>query len=462
MMFLPILMLAIQQPPAEAAKWQTVELVSNDDLAVRLKVRKEAALFETGWVKLEFENKTKQPLHVTFRCSANAKLTPKGEHRAASVTLFPQFSDHDFGWKNANGSLATLAPGATAAGEELLPLAISNSLRLPPEKGQEVEAQIQMNLNFLEPRRPRLTTPRGGVAFAFTWKRPSDEQLKRARDEFIQILTTSPIERTALYNQRLHSLTGVPELHRDLPINQILAALNRFSDSGFRVDLYRALVLPRRNDPEVIAYYRERIKAGDRAALYDLLNDNFRIIPGKRQAEVIALWDKSFTDAAVSLYEQDPAKQDMAFAVLIRRSKEWSDDPKITGRLAAAVRKLYPIMDKKLEQLGQEDVQQLMRGIERLGKTRDKASLPWLKKTLALDYPTPFPPPMIHLPNYPTGSSVAHQSAMAVAEILDGDFTAMLQSIRQRQGNARATAGDVIAYANDRLERWESESKKSK
>lgn len=447
MFCLPVLMLLIQQPSADAAKWQTHELISNDDLAVRLKLRSEASIFEIGWIKLEFENKTRQPLQVTIRCSANAKASPAG-----SSLLFPSVTERELGGK--------LAPGVSIAGEELLAWAIANSLRMPPEKGQQVEARIQMRVNSFPPRRLKLMTPRDGVAFAFTWRRPGNEQLAKAREQLNQLLATAPIEQSSLYDQKLHALLAVPELHRDLPTNKVLEALNRFSGDTRRVDLYRALVLPRRKDAAVIGYYRDKIKTGDQAALSDLLHGDWRPIPGKPRAEEVALWDKSFTDAAVALYEQDPRKYELAFAVLQRRNREWSGDAKITARLAAAVHKLYPILDQKFDRLGKQEVEQLMRGIERLGKTRDQASLALLGKAMALDYPSPFPTPMIHFPNYPTGVSVAHQAASAVVEILDKDPHAMSQWIEQHRHKGQATPDDIIAYARDRLSRWEAEAKK--
>jgi hypothetical protein len=55
---------------------------------------------------------------------------------------------------------------------------------------------------------------------------------------------------------------------------------------------------------------------------------------------------------------------------------------------------------------------------------------------------------------------VAHQAATAVVEILDPDPHAMTNWIQQHRGKNRPNADDVIAYARDRLKRWEAEAKK--
>ena len=464
MLYLSVLVLAVQQPPADANKWQSHDLLTTPELTVRLKVRAAASMLERDWIKLEFENHTQKPLGIHFMLDATASVKP-ANGRPPNATLFPRLSANEFGRKNANGQLqplATIPPGVMSAGEELLAGAIANNLGRPPEGGLQVDGKARLILNMFEvPGRKKLTTPGNGAAFSFAWRPPQGEQLKQARDELQTLLFTAPVERSEAYRLRLQMLLNIPELSRDLSTDKVLTALGRFTSNDRRWDVFRTLVMPRRKDPKIIAYYRDRIVAGDDDVLIDLIQSDWLSMPGKNRREEVYLWDRSFVEPMLALYEKDPRKNLRAFTTLERRAAEWSSDTAVTARLAAISHKLYPVLDKKLDNLERPDVEELMYGIWHLGKTRDRASLPLLAKAMDTKYPTPFPPPRIHLANMPLGSSVAHQAAMAVVQITDGEHALQLWA-QQRGAKKPPTVDDVIDYAKVRLKAEEEERKKGK
>jgi hypothetical protein len=312
--------------------WQSVTVLRDGALTVRLKCRRAASLADTEWLALEFENAGPGPLTITglhYRLEHQA-LEPKTGQRLHSGGL-------------ASGGDADLFPEAfrvtPVADRVLEPGKVRRAvaqpsdysaalLGLPTRDGWRIQAACHFFITF--PGRLTVSTPAAGVPFTFLW-RPPDEAGFTALRARLKALLAAP-EPTMEQYYLLGALWKVSEVSAGVTRDDLLAALaKREKVPWARGYIADALAERFPRDAAVRDYYRERLRARDPDAVRELTRKG--------------LWHPEFIGPLVGLYEGSPPVF-QALSVLHTHRDDWKADPQVTARLAAAVRRREPAVTR--------------------------------------------------------------------------------------------------------------------
>jgi hypothetical protein len=406
--------LLLSAPAAPEDPWRTVELLRDGDLTVRLKVKRQATLADAEWLALEFDNAGRRPLVVT-----GAQYTVNSERDGlktgrrvssgglASGNTFDLFPD---AWKVNPVAPIVLEAGRVHRIAEQPSNYGGALLGLAPPDGLRVRGAILLFLSLDGGR--HLRTPLEGVPFEFDWLPPDDAGLRALQDQLRKLLTAP--DRLMARAYLLNTLLDTPVLANTISRDELLDGLARRPGRGDgRTFIVRHLAKRFAGDPKVIALYRERLNAGDTAAVSDVALDG--------------LWHPSFTETLVRLYETDPDRHGHALLALAHHRADWPQDVKAPERLSAVVRRREPILSWPLGRLADHHLANWASAVHHLAMTGDPAAAELLRP--ALDDRRPLNLlNATQLPGMPRTPRVCDRAAEAILTLLDGSPDAALRA----------------------------------
>lgn len=250
-------------------------------------------------------------------------------------------------------------------------------LGLPPE-GEEWEVQasatFQLNLND----RRIVSSWRTPTYFSFIWMRPTEAQLADMRNELKQRLD-KPSDKSHDYS-RLYMLLKHEELYRDITVVQALQAITNRKDGAERQIIVRFVATRWPTADAVVDHYARGIATQDCEMIRDLAYHGNKI------------WSPRFVEPLVKEVERQGAMDERRFdyqsfraplEVLAAHDADWPSDPKLTTRLAAAVRRAYPILDERdPAKIPADEWRYWIEATQFIALTRDLASAAHLRKFL--------------------------------------------------------------------------------
>lgn len=336
-----LIALCLTADPA-AGRWQAVTLVEDGKLAVRLKVLRRASLADFEWLALEFANRGDAPLtvahaHYRIECVHRDRKSGRqlGSGGLASGNTFDLFPDS---WKTTPAEPVVLRAGSVHRAAARPSDYSSALLGGAPADGHRVDARIHLTLSLQGGR--TLETPGAGVPFTFEWTPPDAAGIDALRARLKKLLREP--ERNAVHSYILDLYLRFPEVSHSVGRDELLAALEaRRQVHGGREPVLKSLALRFGGDPVVRDHYRERLQAGDREALDELYSAALARLP---------LWDRTWVEALVRRCERKAAPPDLQWGlhVLHAHRQDWAGAANVVARLSEAVRKEYPLLEKRV------------------------------------------------------------------------------------------------------------------
>lgn len=334
---------ATEPADARSASWwhalscHVVELGRGGDLSVRLRVRRTASIADAEWLAFEFENDGTEPIVLEApsysirgeQChpQTGAVLLSGPMASGGAFDMFPQ------SWQESSVVPITIAPGLHRIAEH--PTLYSAALLgLAPRDGCRVQARLHFATGISG--HGRLATPPEGVRFAFDWAHPGEQGFAVARERLTELLAqpTTSVQR----NYFASALLGIPEVGGVLSAEACLAAIDRqVGPWNVRDTLVSYLGSRSPTDPKVLAYYRQRLVPTDERVLDEL-------------ARAPRIWDESFVEPIVKMYEADPRRQGRALSVLHDHGRP-QRAPAIARRLSTALLTTDPLARSELDQI---------------------------------------------------------------------------------------------------------------
>jgi hypothetical protein len=346
---------------------KTVVTVSGLDLTVRVKILPKASLASTGWLSLELENTGREPMIVTnafYRFDAERCDPKTGERRSSCGlsfgTTYDLFPD---AWKTRPVSTIVLEPSKVHVVTDQPSDYSAALLGLAPEEGWRVRARFHVNLDLKG--RGRMGSADEGLPFEFHWGRPDKAGFAELRARLMKILEGPEKKMHRAY--LLSALLDVPDVARTASCADLLAAVaKRESGAEGREMIARHLGKRFKGDPAVVAFYKERVEAGDAHAVYDLG----------------AVWDKAFVEPLVRLYEEQGERHAHVLPLLHNHRSDWAKNADLAARLSAAYRKLRPIVDKNVAELTVKQLPTWAHELQYLAMTGDRTLVASLRPLL--------------------------------------------------------------------------------
>lgn len=341
-----------------------VDLGRAGDLTVRLRVRRAASIADAEWLAFEFENHGTEPIVLVFpsystaadRCDpqTGAVLVSGSMASGNAFDLFQQ------AWSGLRAVPITIAPGLQRIAEH--PTLYSAALLgLAPRDGYRIEARLHFSTEVAG--HDKVATPTEGVRFEFDWVHPGEEGLAVARARLTELLAqpTQSVQR----NYFASALLAIPEVGGVLSVDELLAAIERQAGAlSVRDQLVRYLDARSPTDPKVLAYYRARLVPTDERVLDEL-------------ARAPRIWDESFVEPIVTMFEASPRRQGKALSVLHAHGRP-QRDPAIARRLSTALLTTDPLARPELDQVWSF-------GVRALGLTGDERMVALLRPFLDAD-----------------------------------------------------------------------------
>jgi hypothetical protein len=364
-------LLGAADPPAAGRAdepWQSVTLLRDGGLTVRLKCRREASLADTEWLALEFENAGPAPVHIRnlnyrlervgFNARTGQRLHSGGLASGSDVALFPEV------YRARPAVERVVAPGQTMRSAQQPSDYSAALLGLPPRDGLRVDVTAHVSVTFADRR--TVETPAVGVPFTFLWGYPDDAGFRAMRERLKKLLATP--EQSVYQVYIVQALLKVPEVSAAVTKDELLAALAcRERVPWARRYIAGSLAQRFPQDAAARDYYRRRLRARDGAVVFEVA------APG--------LWHPEFVGPLVELFEADRTFSS-ALTVLHEHRGDWRADPKVTGSLAAAVRRHHPILARPLAGLQPQDLQEWSAAAHELGMTSDGSVVAQLRPAL--------------------------------------------------------------------------------
>ena len=432
------------QPKPEEIR--TFELCKNDQYTLHVKARQSISMDQTEILWLELENHTGQPLRLRPRLELLVK---------ANKQLFP----HDYSLYTGHlGEIAegirsadhfTAPAGKTTVGRDTLSRHAAAALGIPKQDQVDVTMVVT---SFIDGKTHQVTIP-------MKWLRPSAAAIEVLKKELHTLLFEKPPERDEIAQRRLTSLLNSDEVTKDLSLDRLLTALTGRNYQQ-RVFIVNYLLQRHTNDPKVIDFYVQQLAKNDEKVLYDLIISIFMPKPGQLRHEQLYFWDERLIEPLIAMFERDPAKFERAVEILLLHPDNWHTDPKRTARLAAALKKKYPILVRgPWNNLQEQELYDLCRACLWLGKTFDRASLPLLKTVLDVtkpEAPRYLGEGAVH-PNAILGGTAASHAAAAIINILEGP-----EKKNQPLNRSNPASTDTILRARQLLKDDEAKAANSK
>ena len=374
--------------------WQSVSLVDNEVLSVKLRYMTVSSLADRHWMALEFDNRSSAPLKV-----GQISITCMGIGIRGDTILV----------RILTNGITTVTGGPLTA-----------ALPLPSKEGVRVEATASGDVRLQDNRKFHFDK----VPFIFERRYPNPAEFESMKRELREILHSDP--RTSslrqgarirlsdgteavieLRNQfegiyRLRPLLGVKEVSEAMTVEDLLAALKTWVISRHIIAKEVAQRFPKA--PQVLAYYREELAKENNNAWSDAL--------------ILEVWNGEFLKVFVERYEQGKRWPD--FSTLERHRKEWIGKPDCVARISAGLLKQHPILKATPEQLLKHELHEWSRAVRYAGATGDRQFIKFLAPALndTRLVKEPEYSSMISLP-----TRVCDYALSAIQTILDGDST---------------------------------------
>ena len=232
----------------------------------------------------------------------------------------------------------------------------------------------------------------------------------------------------------------IPEVADTLTVDELLRALSYRKDSMDGRNIVSWLIARRfADDPKVVAYYLERLSAGDSAALGDL---------GGFQH-----WNPAWIQPLVVNFEK-AGDGNILWTLNLHRA-DWVTNRQLASRLSAALFKYRPILHKEVSSLAVNELFSWSIAAKEVGVVGDRALIPVL--TPALDDKRIVHHPLTAMMT-PPDTRVCDAALMAILTILDGSPDSAFKQAgvkywpMERDDNIRFAALDrVIALTKERL-----------
>lgn len=388
---------------------EPVAEVRGPGLVVRLKVLPRASLANAGWLALEFENTAQGPVTVqnaSYRIESERLRPQTGERLAsgglASGNTYDLFPD---AWKTRPVSPIVLRPKEVRRVSRQPSDYASALLGLAPKDGWRVRARFHLHVDLQGGG--RVTTAEQGAPFEFDWIHPDEGGFAAMRGRLAKLLQ-EPGQEVATHTYLLGALLRVEAVGAAVPRDDLLAALaKRKGPFDGRGEVAEHLARHHGKDQAVLAFVRDCLKAGDPATTdYDL---------------GAGLWDRSFVEPLVRLYESDAAGRHMyLLATLHAHRADWPEGAGFPARLSKVVRRHTPLLERKVAELKDDQLSTWALGVHDLGLTGDRSAIALLRP--ALDDRRAFrkASDFASLPGTPPPLRVCDCALDAILTLLDG------------------------------------------
>ncbi len=211
----------------------------------------------------------------------------------------------------------------------------------------------------------QLKTADQGVPFDFDWVYPDEAGFAAMRDRLRKLLRDPEKKMAGAY--LIGALLDVPEAAKAVSCADLLAAVaKREGGAEGRVAIARHLGKHHKGDPAVVAFYKDRLAAGDQHAVLD----------------ASSVWDTAYVEPMVRLYEDQGERHPAVLEILHHHRADWPADAKVASRLSAAFRKRHPIVDKKPGELTDKQLLTWATDLHYLAMTGDQTLVAALRPAL--------------------------------------------------------------------------------
>lgn len=355
--------------PGEYKEWQSVLILSNEVLRVKLRYMPVFSAADPFPMALELDNRSGGPLkieqiYVVFRTSRRDTEQPHVSMPRSTVVLS----------ELANG-VTTVTGGALwsplLAAMELTPNAC---VRVPVTTGGNVRLQDGRRYYF------------DNVPFEFELRYPVPPVIESMKQQLREGLRTEPRPPSPYREKPAVILSdGTPaildrasdtdvvdrldflvmkEIVDAMTLDDLLAGLKTYKRCRQTI----AQLLKRRfpDSPEVLAYYREELPKEHTNAWDDAL------MPG--------VWNDEFLKAAVARLEKGNLR--WGFSILERHRKEWIGKPDYVARISAAMLKHYPTLASGPQKLPDKELHDWGRAVSDAGATGDRQFIKYFAPAL--------------------------------------------------------------------------------
>ena len=377
--FTPLLLACaavVSDPPQSTAKF------SGNDLSVRVRVLPGASLASIGWLVLEFENTGREPVTIQnayYRIEAE-RHGPNADDLSvsgglASGNTYDLFRD---AWKTQPVSPIVLAPKEIRTVVDQPSDYSAASLGLGPKEGWHVLARLYLTADLKGGA--RFTTPDLGFPFEFDWHYPDEAGFDAMRTRLKSMMKVPEHDPEGCYI--LGALLQVESVGASVSRDDLLTALaGRKGGFSGHSELTKHLAEHFGKDESVIAFVRNQLGAGDIDGGMDFLS--------------AGIWDSSFVEPLVMVYESSRARSVEVLRVLHAHRADWPDTS-IPARLSAVVRAREPVVERNVAELEGDQLTDWASGVSSLGLTSDRSAIALLRPALddrrALRIPSDYSP----------------------------------------------------------------------
>jgi len=300
----------------EVSRWQSVELWNTKTITARFFYLSPSSLADDKIFSIELNN-------------------PRG--KAISLTQ---------GWLNvvtttcsASTGEAISSGGFSGGGLPVGPLALginqlafgnsedaAGDFGLPSRGGNLIKLTVRCDATLSDGE--HVSTPYGGIRLQLQWRYPSPREIEDSKKKLRPLLVHP--EHTFAHDAALYRLLLIPEVANSLSVDELLHALDDRTDSVDGRNLIVIQIALRFNrDPKVISYYVERLRTGDRLALFDLEG-------------CIQLWSPAWIDPLVADFEH--GGDSGILRTLSYHRADWADSLEVVSRLSAALLLFRPLL----------------------------------------------------------------------------------------------------------------------
>jgi hypothetical protein len=361
-----LLTLDVPAGPHSAEAWTTVPLVTEGPLTVRLKVRPRASLADEQWLGFEFENSSDEPVafeHCDIRYRIGSKrfnlhtgalISSDGLGSGTCFDLFPK------AWESARVSPVTFPPGITSVFEDPSNSAAA-SLGMPGHDGLKVSSRVYFDL------RVSRDYDKTGTPFTFEWVFPDDQGILAIRSRLRQLVTNPPVPFHSSQYYITHALLRIPEVNTAVSLEELLGALDQEKNRSSRNTMAKYIADRFPNHPDVIKYYRTRLKEKNDAATEDLGFD-------------VAEWHDEYLPPLLRISEDENWRvARLALEAVSRHRDRWPDPESIASCLSAAVLAKCPLLSKHPADLSERElINEWPEHARALAMTGDSSVIPML------------------------------------------------------------------------------------
>ncbi len=370
---------------------QSVSLWENPVLSARLIYDSPASLTDENLFTVVFDNQSGAPIQID----------------QAFLQLDADRFDAVSGKLISTGGVAggvlyigTLKPGVTQVRGDVC-AAANGGLDLPPKSGYSIEMIVHCDAR-LKDRRIFQTSDQG-AKFHLDWVYPSADEIRTAKVRLRHLLENP--QHTYEHANQLNAVMVIPEVTAAFTADELLAALGKRTDSIDGRNLV-AWMIERQypSNPTVVAYYLDRLTAGDRNALTDI--------------EGGSLWNKAWIQPIAANFERTGESDFLR--VLGFHRKDWVNDTQMTAQLSAALLRFRPLLSKKPSELSRNQLYEWGQATREAAIVSNRSIIPVLSP--ALDDKRAVSPPLTQqfIPSEIRDRRVCDWAAMAILTILDG------------------------------------------